>query len=128
MNLVRKCKVNKLTNQPFTGIDKEAIDYIQLWIKELLPFKWRERPDDKYYMTKEGEYVFHYDSEILWVRYSKFNKDLKDRYGIYSKESEILFISQIKEILKIQPLIVCTSFDTIHTTFEELFKYKKLTN
>ncbi len=128
MNLVRKCKVNKLTNQPLTGIDKEAIDYIQTWIKELLPLKWGKIPDDKYYMSKEGEYVFHYNSEVLWVRYSKFNKDLKNRYGIYSEESSILFISQIKEVLKIQPLMICSSFDTIHETFEELFKNKKLTN
>ncbi len=126
MNLIRKYKISKLLNKPLIGIEGEIIEFIQSWLKDLIPFKWEKRETSIIYMNSERLFVLEQDNEtnILWIRYENFWGVLENKYLMGYEEIQILLKFIVEETFKQYLGLPYKTTATSHIQVEEAFKQK----
>lgn len=95
MNLVRKYKLSKLINVPFTKKEQKIISLLNTWLRDLTIFKTNEHPDKIFYMNKKGKFVISYNDKQNKI-YFQYN----DFFEKFEKLNN--FIDLLKYFLKIK--------------------------
>ncbi len=122
--LIRKYKISKILNQPLTGIEGEIIDFIQSWLKDLIPFKYDESPNSIFYMKEDGRYVLEQDIKDinLYIRYENFWSVLFNKYSLEYTDIQILLKFMVEEAFKKELSTPYFKFSVSNFLVEEAFK------
>ena len=125
MNLIRKLKISKISNQPLTGVYKEIVDFINSKLTNLIPFQMDDDRGNIYHMNSEGLCLLIEDKkdDELWFRYYGFWDKLENKYFISRDDTQLILHYMSKKLLSKSLSIVRINFAT-KTTPERLFKEK----
>ncbi len=96
MNLLRNIKISQLTNQDLSKKDKEVIDFIKDWLKDLTSLKLTPPDITTYYLNYNGKFIFYKTNDYkIIIRNPDFCDVLRQKY----KLTDIMIIEILKFFL-----------------------------
>ncbi len=114
MNLVRKIKIHKITNQPLTEVEQEIYDFVYGKLKDLKPFTSDSYSESIFYGSDIDSIILEQDNkkDRLWVKYTDFWKVLEDTYSMKKSDIQDLISYMVLKTLKFKPstpnFVVCS--------------------
>ncbi len=125
MNLIRKIKINKITEVNFTEKEKEIIDFVNSMLSDLIPFKHDDYPESIFYF-KGDKWVLEQDNvyHVLRVRYNIFWSVLEKKYLLLFNEIQYILKYMIEESFKQKVTTPVVGSNAIVNIIEEEFKIK----
>ncbi len=124
-NILRRYKISKVLNNSLSDFDKELIDLIKSWLKDLVIFKMEDKyPNSIFYMNSKGDYVLEIMNNNLWVRYNGFWTVLQNKFKLEYEDIQSIIKYVVEETFK-QKVNTCPSWVKNQCeVVEEAFKQK----